>query len=168
VFTNDYPTWSVGLTVNYALGRSSEAASFARAEVERRQATERIASLRVQAAETVRRAGRQVRSTQERIVAARASAALAQERLTAEQRRFEVGLSTTFLVTQAQRDLAEAEVTVLQTLLEHQSAIVNFEAVQFAAPLVAGDTIGMRGASVVLLPPAAPRGIFRAGAPAGF
>jgi outer membrane protein len=168
VFTNDYPTWSVGLTVNYPLGRSSEAASFARAEVERRQAAQRIASLRVQAAETVRRAARQVHSTKERIDAARASAGLAQERLSSERRRFDVGLSTTFLVTQAQRDLVEAEVTVLQTVLEHQSAVVSFEAVQVAPPLAAGDTVGVSGATVVLLEPDAPRGIFRSGSLAGF
>ena len=161
VFTNDYPTWSVGLTINYALGRSQEAASLARAEVERRQVTQRIASLRVQTAETVRRAGRQVHSTKERVEAARAGATLAQERLAAEQRRFEVGLSTTFLVTQAQRDLVEAEVNVLQTTLEHESARVSFEAVQVAAPNGSGDTVGVRGASVVLLPPSTPRGIFR-------
>jgi outer membrane protein TolC len=167
VFTNDYPTWSVGLTINYPLGRSQEAASLARAEVERRQAGQRIASLRVQTAETVRRAGRQVHSTKERVEAARASAKLAQERLAAEERRFEVGLSTTFLVTQAQRDLIEAEVTVLRTVLEHESARVSFEAVQVAAPNGSGETVGVRGASVVLLPPSTPRGIFRSGS-AGF
>src|SRR5690606_29609722 len=124
-FTNDYPTWSVGVSVNYPLGNSYEAASHARAQVERRQAAQRIASLRLQAAEAVRRAGRQVQSTRERVEAARATVTLARERLTAEQRRFEAGLSTTFLVTQAQRDLVEAEVSVLQTLLDHQSAVVR-------------------------------------------
>ena len=54
MFTNDYPTWSFGLTVSYPFGRSFEEASLARAEVERRQAAQRIASLRVEAAETVR------------------------------------------------------------------------------------------------------------------
>ena len=53
----------------------------------------------------------------------------------AEQRRFEVGLSTTFLVTQAQRDLLEAQVNLLQTTLDYESALVNFEAVQQAPPL---------------------------------
>ena len=53
--------------------------------VERRQTTQRIASLRIEAAETVRRAGRQVRSTAERVEAARAGASLAQERLDSEQ-----------------------------------------------------------------------------------
>ena len=133
----------------------------ARAEVERRQAAQRIASLRVQAAETVRRAGRQIHSTAERVEAARAGATLAEQRLEAEQRRFEVGLSTTFLVTQAQRDLLEAQVNLLQTTLDYESALVNFEAVQQAPPLAAGDTVGVRGATVVLLPTPAPRGIFR-------
>ena len=64
----------------------------------------------------MRRAGRQIHSTAERVDAARAGATLAQERLEAEQRRFEVGLSTTFLVTQAQRDLLEAQVNLLQTV----------------------------------------------------
>jgi outer membrane protein len=167
-FTNDYPTWSFGVTVNYPIGRSYEEASLARAEVETRQAAQRIASLRVQAAETVRRAGRQIQSTAERVETARAGATLAQERLDSEQRRFEVGLSTTFLVTQAQRDLLEAQVGLLQTTLDYESAIVNFEAVQQAPPLSAGDTIGVRGAAIVQLPMPDPRGIFRPGAGPGF
>jgi hypothetical protein len=116
----------------------------------------------------VRRAGRQIHSTAERVEAARASATLAQERLQSERRRFEVGLSTTFLVTQAQRDLLEAEVNLLQTTLEYESAIVNFEAVQQAPPLASGDTVGVSGANVVLLPTPNPRGIFRPASSSGF
>ena len=164
VFSDDYPTWSLGVTVSYPIGRSFEEANLARARVERRQATQRIASLRIEAAETVRRAGRQVSSTAERIAAARASASLAQERLDSEQRRFGVGLSTTFLVTQAQRDLLEAQVNLLQTSLDFESALVNFEAVQQAPPLRAGATLGISGASVILVPTPAPRGLFRPGA----
>src|SRR6185503_7379845 len=99
-FTPDYPTWSVGITVSYPLGHSFEAASLARAEVERRQAAQRIASLRLDTAATVRQSARQVRGTAERVDAARAGATLARERFDAEQRRYDVGLSTTFLVTQ--------------------------------------------------------------------
>jgi outer membrane protein TolC len=168
VFTSDYPTWSLGVTVSYPLGRSYEAASFARAQVERRQAAERISSLRVQAAETVRRAGRQIRGTAERVAAARARTTLAEERLAAEQRRLDVGLSTTFLVTQAQRDLLEAQVNLLQTTFEYESALVTFEAVQQAPPLAAGDTVGVRGSSIVMVPTATPQGLFRPGASAGF
>lgn len=167
VFSDDYPTWSLGVTVSYPLGHSYEAANLARVQVERRQATQRIASLRIEAAETVRRAGRQIRSSAERVEAARAGAALAQERLDSEQKRFDVGLSTTFLVTQAQRDLLEAQVNLLQTSLDFESALVNFEAVQLAPPLSAGaSSVGVRGANVIAAPSptSAPRGVFRPGA----
>ena len=167
-FSPDYPTWSFGVTVDYPLGRSYEEASLARAEVERRQVEQRISSLRLQAAETIRQAARQIRSNAERVDAASAGATFAQQRVDAEQRRFEVGLSTTFLVTQAQRDLLQAQVNFLQTTLDYQSALVNFEAVQQAPPLSAGETVGLRGGNVVLMPPPAPRGIFRPGGGALF
>jgi outer membrane protein len=168
VFRSEYPTWSVGLTVNYALGRSFEAANLVRAEIERRQAGQRIASLQLQAAETIRQAARQVRSTAEREDAARAGATFAGQRFDAEQRRYQVGLSTTFLVTQAQRDLLQAQVNLLQATLDYQSSLVNFEALQLAPSVAAGETFGLAGASIVLLPAAEPRGVFRQSAGGGF
>ena len=167
-FGADFPTWSVGVTLSYPLGRSYEEASLARAEVEQRQAAQRLASLRVQTEASVRQAARQVRSTSERVDAARASATLAQERLDTEQKRFEAGLSTTFLVTQAQRDLLQAQVTLLQTMLDHEASLVSFEAVQQAPPLAAGRAISVRNGDVVLIPPDAPQGIFRLGSGTGF
>jgi outer membrane protein TolC len=167
-FGPDYPTWSVGVTVSKSFGRTYEDASRARADVERRQATQRIASLRLQAAETIRQASRQIRSSAERIDAARAGATLAQQRLDAEQRRYDAGLSTTFLVTQAQRDLLEAQVNLLQTTLDYESALVNFEAVQQAPAGTSGDTLGIGPANVVPLPTPAPRGLFRQDAGAAF
>jgi outer membrane protein TolC len=129
--------------------------------VEQRQVEQRIASLRLQTAETIRQAGRQIRSSAERVDAAKAGATLAEQRFTSEQRRFEVGLSTTFLVTQAQRDLLQAQVNLLQTTLDYQSSLVVFEAVQQAPPLTAGDTVRVNGSTVVMVPPATPSGIFR-------
>jgi outer membrane protein TolC len=162
-FTTDYPTWSLGVTVSYPLGRSSEEAGLARATIERDQAARRLASLRLDAAEAIRRAARQVSSSSERVEAARASATLAERRLADEQRRYEVGLSTTFLVTQAQRDLLQAQVSLLQTSLDYQSAAINFDALQQApAPGTAGLVV-IRGADVVVQPPPSPRGLFRPG-----
>lgn len=163
-FTSDYPTWSLGVTLSYPLGRSAEEAGFARATVERDQAERRLASARLDAAETIHRAARQVQSTGQRVDAARATASLAERRLTDEQRRYDVGLSTTFLVTQAQRDLLQAQVSLLQSMLDYQSAAISFEALQEAPAPGAAGTITMRGADVIVQPPPAPRGIFRAGA----
>lgn len=161
-FGTNYPTWSFGVTVSYPIGRSFEEASLVQAQVERTQAAQRIASLRLDAAQAVRQAARQLASSAESVEAARASATLAERRLADEQRRYEVGLSTTFLVTQAQRDLLQAQVTLLQTTLNYQSATVTFEAVQ-QAPDAAGTTPTVRGAEVTFVPPTRPQGIFPAG-----
>src|SRR5262249_40286766 len=117
-------------------------------------------SLRLDVAEAVRQAARQVRSSSERVEAARAGATLAEQRHSDEQRRYEVGLSTTFLVTQAQRDLLQAQVNLLQATLDQQSAVVSFEAVQQAP--AGGVPNGGRQADVVLMPTPQPRGLFRA------
>lgn len=162
-FTPDYPSWSLGVTVSYPLGHSYEDASAARAQVERKQVAARIASLRLEVAESVRQAARRMRSAAERVDAARAGATLAEQRFNDENRRYGAGLSTTFLVTQAQRDLLQAQVTVLQNMLDYQSAIVDLEAVQ-SAPQGGGESVGVRGADIVLLPTPAPRGLFRPGA----
>jgi len=164
VFGNDYPTWSFGVTVSYPVGRSFEEMSAVRAGVERRRAAGRVASLKLDVAEAIRQAARQVRSTAEREEAARAGAALAEQRVDAEQRRYEAGLSTSFLVTQAQRDLLQAQVNLLQATLDCQSSLVSFEALQLAPAFGSGDAIGVAGSNVVLLPTRTPGGIFRPGA----
>jgi len=149
--------------VSYPLGRSSEEAGLARATIERDQAARRLASLRLDAAEAIRRAARQVRSSGERVEAARASATLAERRLADEQRRYDVGLSTTFLVTQAQRDLLQAQVSLLQTSLDYQSAAINFEALQQAPAPGSSGVVLVRGADIIVQPPPSPRGLFRPG-----
>jgi len=159
----DYPTWSVGVTVSYPLGRSFEQVGEVRADVERRQAAARVSSLQLDVARTIRQAARQLRSTAEREDAARAGAALAEQRFEVEQRRYEAGLSTSFLVTQAQRDLLQAQVSLLQATLDYQSSLVSFEALQLAPAIGSGDALGVRGSTVVLLPTATPHGAFRQG-----
>ena len=168
MFDSSYPAWSVGLTVSYSLGRSFEEAGLARAQVERRQAAQRISSLQLQIAETLRQAVRQVQSTAERIEAARAGSTVARQRLDVEQRRYEVGLSTSFLVTQAQRDLLQTEVNLLQATLDHQSALVSFEALQQAPAMGSSPSTDIRGSNVIQLGPEAPTGLFRTGAATGF
>jgi outer membrane protein TolC len=168
VFTHDYPTWSVGVTVSYPLGRGYEEVSAVRASIERQQAAHRVASLRLDAAEAIRQAGRQVRSTAEREEAARAGADLAEQRYQSEQRRYQAGLSTSFLVTQAQRDLLQAQVNLLQAVLDYQSSIVGFEALQLAPGANRGDRLELRGSEVVAVPTDTPHGLFRPGSTSGF
>jgi len=59
---------------------------------------------------------------------------LAERRLEAEERKFAAGTSTSFVVFQAQRDLAQARNTELRATLDYHRSVVDFETVQ-QAPL---------------------------------
>jgi HAE1 family hydrophobic/amphiphilic exporter-1 len=128
----DYPTWTVGLQFSYPLGKSTEQANLARARIERDQATARLKTVEVAAVRDVREAAWRLEQNYQRIETTKLGRELAEQRLDAEQKRFEVGMSTTFLVIQAQRDLAIARNNELTALLDYQLAAVAFEAVQQA------------------------------------
>ena len=71
----------------------------------------------------VRQAALRLEQNRQRIETTKLGRELAEQRLDAEQRRFEVGMSTSFLVIQAQRDLAIARNGELQALLDYQLAV---------------------------------------------
>ena len=64
----------------------------------------------------------QLEQNRQRIETTRLARELSEQRLDAEQRRFEVGMSTNFNVIQAQRDLAVARNDELQAQLDYQLA----------------------------------------------
>ena len=131
---NDYPTWSVGVSVSYPIGRSTDEANLAKNRLERAQAAERVKSAEARVVQQVRNVAWRIDMNAKRIEVARAARQLADERLDTERKRFDVGLSTSFLVIQAQRDLAQAKQTELAAVLGYDLALVEFEAIQQAAP----------------------------------
>lgn len=134
VFGADFPTWSVGVSVSYPVGTSSEDANYARAALERAQAEERLMSDEARVIQQVREAAWQIEMNAKRIETTRAARELAERRLDAERKRYDVGMSTSFLVIQAQRDLAQAKTNELSAVLAYDLALVDFEALQQAGP----------------------------------
>jgi len=128
----DYPTWTVGFSLSYPLGRSAAEADLARARIERDQGAARLRTAELNAVREVREAAWLLEQNQQRIETTRLARELAEQRLDAEQKRFDVGMSTSFLVIQAQRDLAIARNNELIARLDYQLAVVAFEAVQLA------------------------------------
>jgi outer membrane protein len=127
-----YPTWSVGLNVTLPIGKKAADAAYARGVVEKRQADLRIETLQLQVAADVTRSAEAVRNAGEQVQAAAAARQAAEKRLQAETARRDAGMSTTFLVLQAQRDLATAETAELRARLDHRTAVADFERVQLA------------------------------------
>jgi outer membrane protein len=134
LFQRDYPTWSFGVSVSYPIGHSVDDANYARAQLERSQSDERLKSAEARVIQQVRDAAWKVGMNAKRIDTTRLSRELAEQRLDAEQKRFEVGMSTSFLVIQAQRDLAQARANELAAVLAYDLALVDFEALQRAGP----------------------------------
>jgi outer membrane protein TolC len=130
VVTADFPTWSLGFTLSYPLGKSVEEANLARAKLERDQAQAQLRNIELIAVRQVRDAALRLEQNRQRIETAELGRTLAEQRLDAESRRFDVGMSTSFLVIQAQRDLAEARNNELQAKLAYQLSVIVFETTQ--------------------------------------
>ena len=130
IFGNDFKTWSVQLQVRYPIGTSAADAGAAQARVQREQQVTSLRALELQVTAQVRDAGRQVETTLKRVEATRKAREFGEKRYDAEQKRINVGLSTTFQLFQAQRDLSSAKLAELNSIIAYNRALVNFEAVQ--------------------------------------
>jgi outer membrane protein TolC len=124
------PTWNFLVNFSYPIGTSPAEAATARARLQQRQTIAQSRQLELQIATEVTNAALLVDANRERLQASTAARELADLRLSAEQSRFEVGLSTNFFVVQAQRDLRDAQNTELRALLDYRRAQVEFERVQ--------------------------------------
>jgi outer membrane protein len=130
VLGNDFRTWSVQLNVSYPLGGSVAEAALAQGRLQREQQVTSLHAQEIQVAAEVRDAGRQVDTSLKRVDATRKAREFAERRYEAEQQRMTVGLSTTFQLFQAQRDLATARLAELNAIIAYNRSLVNFEAVQ--------------------------------------
>jgi outer membrane protein TolC len=132
VFGNDFKTWSVALNVSYPLGTSQADAAYAQARLQKQQQQVTLANLELAVTQSVRDAARQVTTGLRRVEATRRARELAERRLEADNKRFSVGLATTFELLQSQRDLARARQSELRATIDYNQALVDFEAVQIA------------------------------------
>jgi len=148
VFRRDYPAWTVGISVSYPLGRSFDEAGLATARLQEAQARTRLQSLEVRIVRQIRQSAWQLEMNTRRIETSRAARDFQERRVQAEQKRFEVGLSTSFLVLQAQRDLAQARNNELSAQLDYIRSLTDFEALQEASLETSGSTVSVTGSSV--------------------
>ena len=146
VFTSDFPTWTFGFTVGYPIGTSTADVNLVRSRLQRRQTETQIKSTELQVVGEVRRVGREVNTNLKRVDATGSARQFAEQRWEAEQKKFAVGMSTSFLVFQAQRDLAQARNNELGAILDYNRAIVDFDAVQEASLTGGGGSFTLTGA----------------------
>jgi outer membrane protein len=147
VFGADYPTWTLGVNMSYSIPNRSAKASSAYARITKEQLLASYRRLELQVAAEVRTAARGVESGFKRVATTQAARRLAAERLDAEEKKFQAGMSTNFLVTQAQRDLAQAEVNELTAVVDYRISIINLQRSQEAGVSGAGAVAVLAGGS---------------------
>jgi len=137
LFGLNSPSWTASLNITYPIGTSQADANLARTRLQYSQSQTRLKNQQLQVATQVRQQARNVQTNQQRVQSTRASRQLAERKLEAEQRKFQAGTSTSFLVFQAQRDLSLARNNELRAILDYNQSVVDFETVQ-EVPIGAG------------------------------
>ena len=126
----DYRDWQVGLSFSYPIGPNEAHAQHAEAQTNVIRQRDEIRQQEVQIAREVRTAVRQIQTNRRRIDASRTARELQEVSLAAEQKKFEVGMTTSYFVVQVQRDLAQARANELQAIIDYNKAIVAVERAQ--------------------------------------
>ena len=132
VFRSAYPQWTFGVQIAYPLGASTSQANLARAKLEYEQAQTQLKNMELQIATQVRDSARNVQTNQKRVQSARASRELQEKKLEAEEKKLAAGMSSSFFVFQAQRDLSLARTIEIQAVSDYNKSLVDLDAVQIA------------------------------------
>ena len=124
-YTGSHPDWSVGLEVSFPLFYNEPVATYRRAKYQKKQAKISVQQEKQNIAIEVRTALRNVIADRKRIQATREGTKESQEQLRAEQEKFNVGQSTTFLVLSYQDDLAAALSSEIRALADWRISLAE-------------------------------------------
>lgn len=124
-FGGEFYNYGGGVVLSYPLGNRAAFSQYNKRLLEARNAEATLQSVRQQVIVAVKEAVRRVQTDFKRIETTRSARILAEKQLQAEQERFRVGLSTTFLVLQFQRDLAIARGNELRAIVDYNKSLSN-------------------------------------------
>jgi outer membrane protein TolC len=127
LFNYNYTGYSVGVSVQIPLRNRAAQADNARAATDKRIAENRLTAQAQQIALEVRNALTQVEMNKARIEAAQKARELAERRLDAEQKKFDLGASTIRFVLEEQRNVAQAQTDEIASLVNYTKSLVDFD-----------------------------------------
>lgn len=122
-----YKNWFLGLTLDVPLESVVSRARVAQAKLEADQAALRTKDVEARALLEVEIAVRGVETDQRRTQAYKLARELAEEKLAAEQKKLEAGLSTNYTVLQQQRDLALARMNETRARVDYNLSLARLE-----------------------------------------
>ena len=124
--STNYYDWEIGVKFSYPLGNRAAKSKLSTSRLEKAQLILDIKDLEREIILDIREAVRQLKTDFKRIKAATVAKQLAEEKLKAEEKKFEVGLSTSFNVLEFQEDLAEAQSNEIKTILDYKQSRIRF------------------------------------------
>jgi outer membrane protein len=127
IFHNRFPEYAGQLTLTLPLRNRSAQAFHARALLVQRQLETQEQQLRNAALLDVRNSYIQLTQDRAQVAAASKARELQQQTFDAEQKKYQLGASTTYLVIQTQRDLINAQGQELRALANLEEAKANYE-----------------------------------------
>jgi outer membrane protein TolC len=125
VFGFEYPNWSIRMTLDLPLNTLVSRASLAQARVDLQQATLQLKQQEQNIYLEIKRAVRAVETNYQRVEAYTVARELREQQLAAEEEKLKVGLTTPYFVLQYQRDLATAQTTELQAIIDYNLSLAN-------------------------------------------
>jgi outer membrane protein TolC len=140
-FGSDFPDYAFGLQLSIPLRNRSAQADAAQAQLENGQAVIRLRQLENAVRVEVQNAVIALQQNRARLEAAQKQRFLQEQTLDAEQKKFQLGASTIFLVIQAQRDLAVARSAEVKAMNDYMKSRVEMDR-------ATGQTINKNGISM--------------------
>lgn len=127
VFQSNFPNYSVFLNLNIPIRNRSAQAANITAMLAQQQSEANLQKVRNAVAVDVHNAQIALEQDKFAVEATNRARILAEQTLDAEQKKFQLGASTIFLVIQAQRDLATARSNEVRATVNFVEAKVNFD-----------------------------------------
>jgi outer membrane protein len=127
LFGYNYTGYQVGFQVQIPLRNRAAQADNARAAIEKQLAENRITAQAQQIALEVRNALTQIDMQKARIEAATTARELAEQRLAAEQKKFDLGASTIRFVLEEQRNVAQTQTDELLSLVNYTKSLIDLD-----------------------------------------
>lgn len=125
----DFDTWRLTLNWTVPIHNREAKSRFSAARLRREQAVVYYELLRQRAKQEVRKAVRQIETDRQRVEAARVNMQLQTEKLEAEEKKYQNGMSTSFQVLEFQEDLAEAERGEARAIIDYNLSIAELDRV---------------------------------------
>jgi outer membrane protein len=127
IFSNDFPEYAISLNLTLPLRNRAAQSENVRAILTKRQIEAQTLQIKNAALLDVRNTFIALEQDRARVDAAVKARQLQQETFDAEQKKYQLGASTVYLVIQTQRDLVTAQGTELRALADLVEAKANYE-----------------------------------------